>query len=300
MKKLFFALCLCAFASKTFALRFNAENRDLVGHLQYVSAQNNDTVASVGQRYDVGYNALENANPDTDFHRMLYNGQPVQIPSEFLLPNVRREGIIVNLAEMRLYYFPSHSGTVYTYPVGIGKIGQTIPVIQTKVVRKEKDPIWTPTQNIRNWNLKQGVILPARMEAGPDNPLGPYAIYLQIPSYLIHSTIFPESVGRRASFGCIRMFEWDIEDFFPSVNRGIPVRVVNEPIKVGWSDRHLFLEAHEPLEEHEESANFSNVVSEINSEIGKHTNTLVDWQGVAYLSKEKDGVPHDIGFSLSN
>lgn len=279
-------------------MRFHASDQDLVGHLQYVAAQGNDTAARLGQRYDVGYNALENANPDTDFRRMLYNGEPVQIPSQFLLPNVQRQGIVVNLAEMRLYYFPSGSGTVYTYPVGIGKIGQTIPVIQTKVVRKEKDPVWTPTQNIRNWNLKQGVILPARMEAGPDNPLGPYAIYLQIPSYLIHSTIFPESVGRRASFGCIRMFEWDIEDFFPSVNRGIPVRVVNEPIKVGWSDQHLFLEAHEPLEEHENSAALANIVSEVNNATSRHTNTLVDWQGISYLSKEKDGIPHDIGFAL--
>src|SRR6185503_4423744 len=96
-------------------------------------------------------------------------------------------------------------------PIGIGKIGKTIPLAEAMITRKAKDPKWIPTDDIRQFNLSQGVVLPQVMPPGPENPLGSYAIYMSIPTYLIHSTIFPESVGKRASFGCIRMYQSDVE-----------------------------------------------------------------------------------------
>src|SRR5437016_5501341 len=107
-----------------------------------------------------------------------------------------------------------------------------------------ENPTWVPTDDIRQFNLAQGIILPQVMPPGPDNPLGPYAIYMSVPTFLIHSTIFPESIGKRASFGCIRMYESDIQDFFPSVIKDLPVAIINSPIKVAWQNNHMYMEAH--------------------------------------------------------
>src|SRR5437016_9011944 len=113
-----------------------------------------------------------------------------------------------------------------------------------------ENPTWVPTDDIRQFNLAQGIILPQVMPPGPDNPLGPYAIYMSIPTFLIHSTIFPESVGKRASFGCLRMYESDIKQFFPIVKKGVPVVIINSPLKVNWQQDKLYMEAYPTLEEH--------------------------------------------------
>ncbi|MBV9575324.1 MAG: L,D-transpeptidase family protein, partial [Gammaproteobacteria bacterium] len=216
------------------------------------------------------------------------------------LPNQPRNGIIINLPEMRLYYFPVGSNEVFTYPIGIGKVGKTIPIERTAITHKTEHPTWTPPDDIREFNLQQGIVLPKVMPPGPDNPLGPYAIYMQIPTYLIHSTIFPESVGRRASFGCIRMYETDIKKFFPAVSSGIPVAIINSPVKIGWQQDHLYIEAYPALEEHSYApeASLAGVVSLIS-----HTSTdqpvLVDWQAIAYISQERDGIPHEVGVKIS-
>jgi len=137
------------------------------------------------------------------------------------------------------------------------------------------------------------------MPAGPDNPLGPYAIYMSVPTFLIHSTIFPESVGKRASFGCIRMYESDIQDFFPSITSGIAVSIINSPIKVAWQNNRLLMEAYTPLEEHQQDyeATLPGTVAQINN-LTKNQDTLVDWQAVSFIEKERDGLPHEIGIKI--
>lgn len=293
------AIALLA-ATKGFTAVYDlpAANESLVGNLQNTSAQADDTVAKLGQRYNIGYNAILSANPHIDVTKELTYGTPLQIPTQHLLPNQPREGIVVNLPEMRMYYYLD--GKVRTYPVGIGKIGKTIPIVKTTIVRKAKDPIWIPPQDIREFNLEQGIVLPRIMPAGPDNPLGPYAIYMGIPTYLIHSTIFPESVGKRASFGCFRMFESDIQDFFPSVNKGIPVSIINEPTKVGWENSHLFIETHQPLEEHNGAydATLPGMVHIVANATDEHE-AIVDWQMLYYVAQERDGIPHEVAVKLS-
>jgi L,D-transpeptidase ErfK/SrfK len=197
---------------------------------------------------------------------------------------------------MRMYYYLPGTDKVLTYPVGIGKIGKTIPITRTMITRKVKDPVWIPPQDIREFNLEQGIVLPRVMPAGPDNPLGPYAIYMRIPTYLIHSTIFPESVGKRASFGCLRMYESDIQEFFPSIEKGVPVVIINSPVKVGWQEDRLYAETHQPLEEHSGAydASLPGMVHMIASAT-QNTDTLVDWQMVYYLARERDGIPHEVG-----
>ncbi len=294
------AVMVLATNSPALATAYNmpTSNDSLIGNLQYTAVTaDDDTAAKIGQRFDIGFSAIQSANPQVDITKDIANGTQLQIPTQHLLPNQPREGIVVNLPEMRMYYYTD--GQVRTYPIGIGKIGKTIPIKKTTIVRKAKNPIWIPPQDIREFNLEQGIVLPKIMPAGPDNPLGPYAIYTGLPTYLIHSTIFPESVGKRASFGCLRMFESDIQDFFPVVNKGVPVVIINEPTKVGWENNRLFVETHQPLEEHNDAfdATLPGMVY-IVANATNDSDALVDWQMLDYLAKERDGIPHEVAVKL--
>ncbi|MBX3708438.1 MAG: L,D-transpeptidase family protein [Gammaproteobacteria bacterium] len=275
------------------------ENKSLIGQVQYSSVGSSDTIVTISQKYNVGHNAIEAVNPQLNLSKKLSYFSTVKVPTQHLLPNQPREGIIVNLPEMRMYYFIPGTNKVATYPIGIGKIGKTIPIRKAVITKKAKDPVWIPPEDIREFNLAQGVVLPQVMPPGPDNPLGPYAIYMSIPTYLIHSTIFPESVGKRASFGCIRMYESDIKEFFPTINSGIPIAIINSPIKVGWQEDHLYVEAHKPLDEHDKAFDTTLVGTvSLVSNLTKNQDTLVDWQGIAFIEKARDGLPHEVGVKI--
>lgn len=270
----------------------------LIGNVQYTKSRYNDSIAVLAQHYDVGLNALIDANPSLDPARRLSSGIELTIPTRHILP-AERSGIVVNLPEMRIYYFPADSDSVMTYPIGVGKMGKSIPITRTAIVRKVTDPTWTPGEDARAFNLEQGIDLPKVMPPGPDNPLGHYAIYLQIPTYLIHSTIFPDSVGKRASFGCIRMHETDVKELYALVNRGMPVYIVNAPVKTGWDGDHLYLEAHPSLEEFPTStSSLAGMVSLVKNAAQQQPNVLVDWQMVSFLYEERDGMPHEVAMKL--
>jgi L,D-transpeptidase ErfK/SrfK len=271
----------------------------LIGNMQSVNAAPNDTPTTLAQRYNLGVNAIVNANPGATEEWI--SSSYVTIPTQFLLPTLPHKGIIINLAEMRMYYYPENSSDVMTFPIGIGKVGKTIPIRNTMITRKVVNPTWTPPADIRQYNRDQGIELPYQIAAGPDNPLGPYAIYLRIPTYLIHSTIFPESIGRRASFGCIRMNETDIKEFFPLVKPGTSVAIINMPNKIGWENDTLYLEAHPPLEEHNQGqqTNLNNMLILVENALPSHGMTLVDWQLAAEILAQPDGVPHEIGVRVN-
>lgn len=276
-----------------------ADNVAIIGDVQYAPAPQGDTVPLFAHRYDLGINEIASANPQINPNAIL-NSNTLEIPTKFMLPPLPRKGIVINLPEMRMYYYPEGSNTMMTFPIGIGRIGKTIPIQNTVVVRKVTNPTWTPTASIREYNKEQGINLPKTIGPGPDNPLGPYAIYMRIPTYLIHSTIFPESIGRRASFGCIRMNENDIKDLYPLIKPGTPVTIVNMPTKVAWQNNALYLEAHKPLEEHskEENSTLNGMVQTVeNATHGKLA--IVNWQLIAYLSQTRDGVPHQVGVKIS-
>jgi L,D-transpeptidase ErfK/SrfK len=276
-----------------------AAGNSLIGSIQYTSASPRDTPTLLAQRYNVGLNAIIAANPGTT-ETAIFSSY-VKVATEFLLPPLPHKGIVINLPEMRLYYYPAGSSNLMTFPIGIGKVGKTIPIQNTTIVRKVVNPVWIPPADIRQYNEERGIDLPYMISAGPDNPLGPYAIYLRIPTYLIHSTIFPESIGRRASFGCIRMNEGDIKEFFPLITPGTPVAIINMPNKVGWDDNYLYLEAHPPLEEHRQAhqASLEGVVNAIQSILPHREVTLVNWQLASYILEQPDGVPHEIGVKVN-
>ena len=177
-------------------------------------------------------------------------GTVITIPSQLLLPDTPREGIVVNLAELRLYYFPPGQNIVQVYPLGIGQLGLETLVMTTRVSQKIPNPTWTPTPGIRARSLEQGIKLPPVVPAGPNNPLGRFALRLGVGNgeYLIHGTSAPDSVGLRVSSGCMRMNAPDIKALFEQVRVGTRVQIINEPVKFSVEpDGKRYIEVHRPL-----------------------------------------------------
>jgi L,D-transpeptidase ErfK/SrfK len=225
---------------------------DVVGYVQRVAVDKDDTLPDIARRFDVGYEEMVTANPGVD-PWLPGEGREVIVPTQFVLPAAPREGVVVNVAEMRIYYYPPHKKgeppTVYTYPIGIGKVGWNTPEGITKIVGRQKDPVWIVPKSVRDEHAKDGDILPAKVPAGPDNPLGQYEFRLQWPSYLIHGTNKPYGVGMRSSHGCMRLYPEDIAMFFDLIPIGTKVTVVNQPYLFGWRDGTLYLQAYEALED---------------------------------------------------
>ena len=225
----------------------------VVGATARVIARHEDTLLDIGRAHDVGYEEIVAANPGVD-PWLPGEGRDVLIPSSYILPNAPREGIIVSLAEHRLYYFPKpkagEAATVVTYPISVGRMDWTTPLGLTRVVDKRAKPIWYPPESVRKEHAEDGRPLAKAVPPGPDNPLGEYAMRLGIPggAYLIHGTNKPEGVGMQVTHGCIRMYPEDIEQFFKMVPVNTPVRIVHQPYKMGWQGTELFIEVHAPLE----------------------------------------------------
>jgi len=225
---------------------------DVVGEVQYAYAQAGETIGEVGVRYDVGYYEMVHANPHVDPARPLSPQQRLLIPSQFILPQVPRTGLVINLAEYRLYFFPPNDNVVITQPVGIGRKGWATPIGVTKVIAKERNPVWRPTANLHANAAEHGVALPDYFPPGAANPLGKYIFRLGWPSYLIHGTNQTDVIGMRATAGCIRLLPEDIEYLYGLVKIGTQVRVINQPLKTGKINGALYIEVH-PLQKNKNS-----------------------------------------------
>jgi L,D-transpeptidase ErfK/SrfK len=230
-----------------------SEHFDIIGAPRTVVATYQDTLVEIARRSGVGLEQIERVNPDVDSW-LPGAGTQVVVPSHYILPRAPRKGIVLNLPEMRLYYYPPQQPgrpqQVQTFPIGIGRMDWATPLGQTKIVSKTKDPAWRPPESIRREHAAKGDPLPLLVPAGPDNPLGAYAMGLGMPGYLIHGTNKPIGVGMRVSHGCIRMLPEDIAKLFPQVPVGTPVNIVNQPVKAGWYGGKLYLEVHPGLEEY--------------------------------------------------
>lgn len=218
------------------------EEGDIVGEIQTVTAEYEDTLLEIGHRYGLGYEEMQRANPGVSMW-VPGEGTEVVIPTRFILPPGPREGVVVNVAEMRLYYYPpTEEGEiprVETYPVSVGRRDWSTPLGTTQIEAKVVDPAWYPPQSIIEEHAARGETLPSVVPPGPDNPLGEYAMLLGIPGYLIHGTNRPQGVGMRVTHGCIRMLPEDIEHLFPRLPVGTQVRLINEPLKLGWSSEGI-------------------------------------------------------------
>ena len=252
----------------------------VVGELQVTHSRKEDTFADIARRFDLGYDELLRANPGID-PWLPGEGTEIVLPTQFVLPDGPRDGLVVNVAAMRMFWFPKapkgQPRVVVTYPIGIGKVGWATPIGSTKVVSKRKGPIWTPPESVRREHAKAGDPLPARVPPGPDNPLGAYAMNLGWPSYLIHGTNKPPGVGMRASHGCIRLYPEDIAALFPEVPVGTRVTVVNQPLLSGWQSGNLYVQAFPvPVEGEDDSkaptplAWDAKVAASLDSQAGQH------------------------------
>ena len=283
----------------THRFEIDAAHDDVVGQVQVTIATKDDTLPDIARRFNLGYEEIVRANPNVD-PWIPKEGTEIVLPTQFVLPSSVRSGIVINIAAMRFYYFPpakpGQKQVVYTHPIGIGRVGWQTPEGSTKVVSKQKDPVWIPPASVRAEHKENGEILPARVPAGPDNPLGRYKFTLGWPSYLIHGTNKPYGVGLRSSHGCIRLYPEDVEKIFEMVGPGTTVTVVNQPFVFGWHEGQLYLQASDVLEDDKRDWSKSQpkllsktLSKHIQSELAASKSTI-DWKRVAEITKDPRGL----------
>jgi len=271
------------------------EGTDIVGNLQVTASRYEDTLADIARRYDLGYEEIVAANPGVD---PWLPGKDTQVvlPTQFVLPGGAREGLVLNLASMRLFYYPKPEpdkpAQVITHPMGIGREGWETPQGNAYVTQKIANPAWTVPESVRREHAGQGDPLPPVVPPGPDNPLGDFAMRLSLPSYLIHGTNKPWGVGLRVSHGCVRLYPEDIARLFPEVPVGTPVRIINEPYLAGWRNGQLYLEAHQPLSE--DSKRWKGSLKPMEQAVTTKTadsSGKVNWEKAGIIAREARGIP---------
>jgi L,D-transpeptidase ErfK/SrfK len=269
---------------------------DLVGRLSFHATKADDTLVDLAPALGVGYVELLAANPGVD-PWLPGDGTRLAVPEARLLPSGPREGIVVNLGDLHLYYFEA-GAPVRAYPIGIAKDGYATPIGVTQVTSKREKPSWTPGPSAR----RDDPSLPARVKPGPDNPLGEHVLYLGWPSYLIHGTNDPRGVGRHSSRGCIRLYPADIAELYGLVAPGTKVRVVNETVKLGWIGGELYLEVNPDAEEslqidetgkRSEAGAPAGLRAQVEQAAGEQS-ARVDWARVDYVGQRRFGVPSQI------
>ncbi len=287
---LFFAFLIIISASPVLA----GYDKNYVGDMVEYDAKYEDTFVHLARDHNLGYVEIRAANPDVD-PWLPGAGTDIILPKRHLFPDAPKEGIVINIPEMRLYAFVNGDLPPSTFPIGIGREGLATPLGQTKIVRKKDGPTWRPTARMRQEDPE----LPASVGPGPENPLGSHALYLGWPQYLIHGTNRPFGIGRRISSGCIRLYPEDISQLFGVIPTGTPVRVVDQPVKVAWIDDELFLEAHTQIDqaiEMEETGRISSPklsdddMDRIIKAAGVHSDRL-RWPIIRKAIRERNGYP---------
>ena len=260
-----------------------------------------DTLYDLARAYSLGSEELIRVNPKVD-PWLPGAGKVLTVPGRHILPPGPREGIVVNLPEHRLYYYPKPkrggSREVITYPVSIGKMDWQTPLGLTRVIQKIKDPIWFPPESVRKEHAAAGDPLPTRVPPGPDNPLGNYAMRLAAGkgTYLIHGTNNPIAVGLAVTHGCIRMYPDDVAALFPLIPVGTPVYLINEPVKVAWIDGELLLEAHPPVDAQGQTIepNLDQFSDLLKKAVGNRT-VAIHWEYAREVLQKADGVIATVG-----
>ena len=301
--------------------------QDVVGAVSTITARYEDTLVDIARRHGLGYYDVVRANPGVD-PWLPGEGVEIVLPNRFVLPPGPRKGLVLNLAEYRMYYFPEpragEPAYVYTYPMSIGRMDWETPLGRTTIVAMAKNPAWYPPQSVRDEHAADGDPLPRVVPPGPDNPLGTRALRLGLPGYLIHGTNRPAGVGMRVSHGCVRMFPEDIEFLFDRIAVNTSVRIINVPVKIGWDGDTLVAEIHPLLEsaqppvgetpEHLEQLD-ADIDLPVPGPIQKDPLTHVteqfiaatadragelDWDRIERLVERSDGIPEAVGTRIKN
>jgi len=303
------------------------EGYDVIGAVSTIAARKEDTLVDIARRHGLGYQDIVRANPEVNVW-VPGEGTEVILPTQYVLPPGPRDGVILNLAEYRLYYFPKakegETAYVMTYPISIGRMDWETPLGKTSVISKVRNPSWYVPKSVLAEHEADGNPLPRIVPPGPDNPLGEYAMRLGLPGYLIHGTNRPAGVGMRVTHGCVRMFPEDIEFLFGKIDLKTAVRIINEPIKMGWSGNELVMEVHpfldvvmpevadEAVDEatDENAEDVLDVVVETKDPLTYVTEQFIettaerpgqlDWQLVEQLVYRSEGIPTSVGQGIKN
>ncbi len=276
----------------------------MFGEMETITTFAEDTLPDLARRYSLGYEEIQRANPGVDVW-LPGEGTPVLLPNQRLLPPGPHEGIVVNLPEHRLYYYPKvkkgEQPYVVTFPVSIGKMDWNTPLGKTRIVDKRKNPLWYPPESVRKEHAERGDPLPTVVKAGPDNPLGAYAMRLGITpgAYLIHGTNNPIAVGMAITHGCIRMYPEDIEALFPLVPVNTPVWLINQPVKVARVNGQVWLEVHPPVDAEGQRAavDIEGFYALANAALGE-TPAAIHWDFVLATLQEASGLPQMVGVEV--
>lgn len=272
---------------------------DVVGVMEETLVGPQDTLLDIARRYNVGYEEIRLANPSLD-PWLPGIDKPVIVPARYVLPQAPRKGMVLNLAEMRVYYYPKPKAgerpTVITHPVSIGRVDWKTPLGVTTISTKTHLPSWYPPESIRAEHAAKDDPLPKVVPPGPDNPLGEHALRLGIPGYLIHGTNKPFGIGMRVSHGCVRMYPEDIASLFDTVPVGTRVNIIDQPIKAGWDNGVLYLEAHPAgaVRELNEPLDPTDAVRRIVTATRTSPDMPVDWDQVSRVVYGLSGAPEPI------
>lgn len=286
-------------------LELPAEDIGVVGAETMAVANGGDTLADIARQYDIGHLEIRLANPEVEFW-LPGEGTRVRIPSRYVLPKADRKGLVLNIPEMRLYYFVPASGEdspgmLITHPVSIGRMDWATPLGLARITTKVRNPSWVPPESIHREAAEEGESLPAVVPPGPDNPLGEYALKLNLPGYLLHGTNRPYGVGMRVTHGCIRMYPEDIEGLYERVPVGTPVMIVNQPVKVGWAEDGLYLEVHPTLEEDERQAeDLKNIAVDLLEQAAAEGAGRISGRTLMRALEEQSGTPVRIARRTAN
>ena len=273
-----------------------AQSGDMIGELRHIAAAYEDTLLDIARANGLGYVEMIAANRGID-PWVPGESTPVVLPTAHILPDAEREGLVVNLAEHRLYYFGPPGTEPVTFPLGVGREGWSTPLGTTEIVRKKERPTWYPPESIR----AKKPDLPKVVPPGPHNPLGSHALYFDWPQYLIHGTNRPWGIGRRVSHGCIRLYPEDIVQLYELVPIGAPVQVISQAIKIGWYDGELYVEAHpeaSQADELESTGQIRSVDARSRADALYRITTLagaahdrLDWRLIRRAFDERSGIP---------
>ena len=280
--------------------RAPANQNNLVGHISVANVMEGDTLSDIARMYNVGYTEIRIANPNID-PWLPKEGQEVMIPDMHVLPDAARNDIVINVPEMRMYYYDKHgSSGIRSFPISVGRQEWITPHGEMLVTGKLEAPSWYPPASILKEHEEMGEPLPRVVPAGPDNPLGRYALLLSKKGYLIHGTNKPYGIGMRVTHGCVRMYPKHIEWLFAKIQRGATVTVVNQPLKVGRMNNAIFLEAHPSLKEDHTSLSerYSNAISILKENFGAAPLKLF-YHRIQQVVIEQTGVPVELG-NLAN
>lgn len=269
----------------------------LIGGVRTVEAQFEDSFETLGEQYGFGHLEMIAANPGVDAW-LPGAGREVVLPDQFVLPDAPREGIVVNLPEYRLFYYPDDQAKVISYPVGIGREGWSSPIGETRIARKVANPAWYPPESVREEHAAEGDFLPPVVPPGPDNPMGPYKMNLALSGYVIHGTNKNFGIGMRVSHGCFRLRNEDISKLFPKVPVGTKVTIVNQPYKLGVLEGDLYLEVHTPLGEDGRPSTLDRqaaIQSLLASKSALTDRFRLDWTRIRDVVYAEEGIPQRIG-----